>query len=209
MRKLPPTICSLALLVTAVLALSSLAQAQTTTGVSVARGAHPSWEGRAAGDVQPFARTGEDLKSALLSHPAPEIWLEFKEGDKEEAQERAQEATQEGEQEGQPASQTTETEESAIKVILPPEAEAVLKSFWEEALKFDYNEAFVKPRSAQEVYDRDMAWSEYFSVSVGKLRKIEIAAPDANRAISDREATALIYFVRKASSELVKSAKEQ
>lgn len=195
MEKLHRNIFSLALMVTALLALASFAKAQTSGGVAVAvtRGPHPAWEGKASGDVQPFERKDKDLKTALLSHPVPDIWLEFAEGQRD----------------GQPPRKTPDTKEAIIKVTLPPEAKAILKSLWEEALKFDYNEAFVKPRSAQEAYDRDVAWSNYVTASISKLQKVEIAAPDGRRVLSDKEAPDLIYFARGASFDLVKSIKEQ
>ncbi|HEX8651100.1 MAG TPA: hypothetical protein VF708_09670 [Pyrinomonadaceae bacterium] len=195
MEKLHRTVFSLALMITALLAFASFAKAQTSGSVAVAvtRGPHPAWEGKAAGDVQPFERKDEDLKTALLSQPVPDIWLEFTEGQRE----------------GQPTRQTPDTKEAIIKVTLPPEAKAILVSYWEEALKFDYNEAFVKPRSAQEAYDRDVAWSKYITANISKLQKVKIAAPDGRRAISDKEAEDLIYFARKASYNLIKSAKEQ
>jgi hypothetical protein len=194
MEKLQRTIFSLALMITALLALASFAKAQTGGGISVAvtRGPHPAWEGKAAGDVQPFERKDEDLKPALLSQPVPDIWLEFNEGQRE----------------GQLPRQTPNTKEAIIKITLPPEAKAILKSFWDEALKFDYNEAFVKPRSAQESYDRDVAWSRYVMASISKLQKVEIASPDGRRPISDKEAEELIYFARKASANLIKSVKD-
>jgi hypothetical protein len=195
MEKLHRNIFSLALMITAVLALASFAHAQTSGGVAVTvtRGPHPAWEGKAAGDVQPFERKDEDLKTALLSQPVPDIWLEFAEGQRN----------------GQSPRKTPDTKETIIKVTLPPDARAILKSFWEEALKFDYKEAFVKPRSAQESYDRDVAWSRYITASISKLRKVEIAAPDGRRVLSDKEAPDLIYFARGASFDLVKRMKEQ
>lgn len=195
MRKIHRIIFSLALTFTAVLVLTSFAKAQTSGGVDIAvtRGPHPAWEGKAAGDVQPFERTDDDLKTALLNQPVPDIWLEFTEGQRE----------------GQAARQPSDTKEEIIKVTLPPEAKAILKSYWEEALKFDYNEAYVKAMSPQEAIDRDMAWSRYNVRSDGKLRKVEIAAPDGRRAISDKEASDLLVFAHVASLSLIKSTKER
>jgi hypothetical protein len=195
MGKLHRTSFSLALTFTTVLALASFAQAQTSgaVGVAVTRGPHPAWEGKAAGDVQPFERKDENLKTALLSQPVPNIWLEFTEGQRE----------------GQPPRTKPDTKETIIKVTLPPEAKAILKSLWEEALKFDYNEAFVKPRSVQEAYERDVAWSRHVTASISKLHKVEIVAPDGRRAISDKEASDLIYFARGVSADLVHRMKEQ
>jgi len=193
MEKLSSRIFSFALTLIAVLAFTQNAKSQTGVTVAVTRGPHPAWEGKAAGDVRPFERNNDDLRIALLSQPVPEVWLEFAESQRE----------------GQPARQPSEGKEPIIQVVLPPEAKAILKSFWEEALKFDYNETFARAKTAQEGFDRDMAWSRYHSASEGELQKVEIAAPDGRRAISDVEARDLLVFAHKASISLVKKAKEK
>jgi hypothetical protein len=195
METLYRKIFSLVLTLIAVLVFTSGAKSQTGTRVDVAvsRGPHPAWEGKAAGDVQPFERNNYDLRLALPGQPVLDVWLEFVESKRE----------------GQPTRKSSEDKEPLIKVTLPPEAKELLKSYWEEALKFDYNEAFVKPRNAQEGYDRDVAWTRYCTSSTEKLQKIEIDAPDGRRNISDEEAPDLLFFLHKASASLVKSAKEQ
>jgi len=70
----------------------------------------------------------------------------------------------------------------------------MLKSFWEESLKFDYSYVFEKPQTAQEGIDCNMAWTRYCEIMKQKLQKIEIAAPDLTRKISDKEAKGLVYF---------------
>ena len=192
MAKLQVKIFSLTLTLTAVLGVTAFAKAQPVGGVTVAvrRGPHPAWEGRVGGDVRPFERNDKDLKIALLSQPTPEIWLEFKKSQRE------------GYAAGRPPD-----DEAIIKVALPPEAKVILKLFWQEALKFDYSEAFVKAQSAQEAYDRDMAWGGQYSASVQKLRQVEIDAPDGKRKLSDLEADDLVYFARRASANLVDEAK--
>jgi hypothetical protein len=193
MNKLTQMVFSLALTLIVVPAFAQYAKSQTSTGVSVnfTRGPHPAWEGKAAGDAQPFERNNADLKTALLSQPVPDVWLEFAESQRE----------------GQPSSRTSEGAEPIIKVTLPPNAQKILKLFWKEALKFDYNEAFAKPRKAQEGFDRDMAWMSYHAKTELNLQQVEIAAPDGRRTISDVEATALALFAHKASISLVEKAK--
>jgi hypothetical protein len=194
MEKLHVKIFSLTLTFTAILGVSVFAQAQTAGGVTVVitRGPHPAWEGKAAGDVQSFKRNNKDLKIALLSQPIPDIWLEFVESRRE----------------GHPSTKPSK-DEAIIKVALPGEARAILKLFWAEALKFDYNEAFVKPRNAQEGYDRDTAWGRKCAATIEKLRQVQIDAPGGKRKISDLEADDLFYFARRASANLVDEAKEK
>jgi hypothetical protein len=194
MEKLHVKIFSLTLTFTAVLGVTVFAQAQTAGGVTVAvnRGPHPAWEGKAAGDVQSFERNNDDLKIALLSQATPDIWLEFAESRRE----------------GHPSTKSSK-DEAIIKVALPSEAKSILKLFWDEALKFDYNEAFIKAQSAQEAYDRDIAWINKCTASIVRLEQVEIDAADGKRKISDLEAEDLVYFARRASANLVNQAKEK
>ena len=157
----------------------------------VTRGLHPAWEGTVAGQPKPFARNSDDLRIAVLTQPVPEVWLEFAESKRK----------------GQPSRTPADEKEPVIKVVLPIEAQEILKSFWEQSLEFDYKEAFDKPKTAQESYDRDLAWTNYFFTTAQKLEKIEIAAPDGARKLSDEEAKLLVAFLRKASGNLVKSVK--
>ena len=94
-----------------------------------------------------------------------------------------------------------------IQVVLPAEAREILKSFWEQALEFDYKDVFDKPKTAQESMDRDRAWVDYFRATPQELEKIEIAAPDGARKISDEEARRLVLYLRKISGNLVMSVK--
>jgi len=194
MAKLHVKSFSVTLTLTAVLGMTAFAEAQTGSGTAVAvtRGPHPSWEGKAAGDVQAFERNNNDLKIALLSQPIPDIWLEFAESRRE----------------GNPSTKPSK-DEAIIKVALPPEAKSTLKLFWEETLKFVYNEAFVKTQSAQEAYDREIAWLNQYTASVQKLQQVKIDAPDGKRNISDVEADNLVYFARTASANLIKEVKEK
>jgi hypothetical protein len=159
--------------------------------VSVTRGPHPSWEGTAAGNVQPFMRNDDNLRTAVLTQPAPEVWLEFAESKRE----------------GQPTRKPSHEKEPVIQVLLPREGAELLKTFWEKTLLFDYREAYEKAETAQEQINRDKAWGSYRSTTEQALQKIEITAPDGVRKISDEEANRLVYFVRKVSAEVVKTAK--
>jgi|GEM_PF-1704360 len=159
--------------------------------VSVTRGPHPSWEGTAAGNVRPFMRSDDNLRTALLTQSAPEVWLEFAESKRE----------------GQPPRKRSDEKEPVIQVLLSPEGTELLKAFWEKTLLFDYREAYEKVETAQEQIDRDRAWSGYRSTTEQALQKLEISAPDGVRKISDEEANRLVNFVRKASAEIVKTAK--
>jgi hypothetical protein len=194
MEKLYVKIFSVTLALIAIPGVATFANAQTGGGVTVAvtRGPHPAWEGKAAGDVQSFERNIDNLRTALLSQPIPDIWLEFAE------------TSREGHLSTQPSKN-----EAPIKIALPPEAKSILKLFWAEALKFDYDEAFVKAQSAQEAHDRDIGWINKCAASIVKLEQVEIDAPDGKRKISDVEAEGLVYFTRRASADLVNKAKEK
>jgi hypothetical protein len=65
------------------------------------------------------------------------------------------------------------------------------------------------PQSAQEAYDRDIAWINKCTASMVKLEQVEIDAPDGKRKISDLEAENLVYFARRASANLINQAKEK
>jgi hypothetical protein len=179
----------------AVLLFASSAQSQNQSSVAVAarRDPHPAWEGTAAGKPEPFARNYDDLRIAVLTQPVPEVWLEFAESKRE----------------GRQSSRLpTDEKESVIQVLLPDKAKEILKSLWEQSLEFDYKEMFDKPKTAQEAMDRDGEWIRYVTTTAQNLEKIEIAAPDGARKISDEEATRLVVFVRKASGNLIKSVKQ-
>ena len=194
MKKLPQRIFSSALLLVAVLGFAQSARSQTGTGtivVEARRGPHPAWEGKAAGETKPFESNDADLKMALLSQPVPDVWLEFVESQRE----------------GQ-ASRQSASDEPIIKVMLPPEANTIVKLLWQDALKFDYNQAFAKAKSAQEGYDRYIGWINKCFAAKRKFQQVEIATPDGKRAISDVEADDIIFFVHKASIDLIDEAKD-
>ena len=185
-------ILSVGFILIAVLIFASCAQAQDQPRVAIVatRGPHPAWEGTASGKPQPFVRNNDDLRIAVLTQPVPEIWLEFAESKRE----------------GQSPRMPTE-EKDPIQVVLPAEAREILKSFWEQALEFDYKDVFDKPKTAQESMDRDRAWVNYFRATPQELEKIEIAAPDGARKISEEEARRLVLYLRKISGNLVMSVK--
>ncbi|MGB8508940.1 MAG: hypothetical protein WCD76_11070 [Pyrinomonadaceae bacterium] len=194
MEKLNRRIGALLLMFVAVLVVTSGACAQTAVDVSVSRGPHPAWEGKAGGAVQPLERKdGDDLKTAVLGQPAPDIWLEFKEGERE----------------GQPARPSSAGPNAVIKVDLPPEAQPILKSFWEGSLKFVYRDLIAKDLRGQARIDADMVWGSYCQATRQKLQQIEIAAPDGRRTVSDKEADDLVYFINKATASLIRSAQEK
>jgi hypothetical protein len=164
----------------------------SSVAVVASRGPHPAWEGIASGKPESFARNNDDLRTAVLTQPVPEVWLEFSESKRE----------------GQASRIPAEEKESVIKVVLPDEAREILKSFWEQSLEFNYKDVFDKPKTAQEGIERDREWINYFTSTPQKLHKIEIAAPDGRRNISDEEARRLVLFLHKASGNLVLSVKQ-
>src|SRR5262245_46229850 len=113
MRTLHQKIFSALLPLLAVLSFASYAQSQTEPRVEVGvrRGPHPSWEGTPNGKLQPFVWNDNDLRTALLTQPVPEIWLEFAESKRE----------------GQPPRKPSDEKEPVIQVVLPPEAKEILK----------------------------------------------------------------------------------
>ena len=191
MQTLPNKICSLRFTLVAVLLVASCAQSQEQPGVKImaTRGPHPAWEGTVAGQPKPFARNNDDLRIAVLTQPVPEVWLEFAESKRK----------------GESSRTPTDEKEPVIQLRLPSEAQEILKSFWEKSLEFDYKDFFDKPKSAQEGYDRDIAWTSYILTTAQELQKIEIAAPDGARKISAEEAKQLVAFLRRASGNLVTS----
>jgi len=193
MNTLHTKILSIGFILIAVLLFASCAQAQDQPRVAIVatRGPHPAWEGTASGKPQPFVRNNDDLRTAVLTQPVPEVWLEFAESKRE----------------GQSPRMPTDEKDPVIQVVLPAEAREILKSFWEQALEFDYKDVFDKPKTAQESMDRDRAWVDYFRATPQELEKIEIAAPDGARKISDEEARQLVLYLRKASGNLVKSVR--
>lgn len=194
MHTLHNKIFSLVFGLIAVLFLASCARSQnqpSATAIAI-RGPHPAWEGTASGKPQPFTRNNDDLRMAVLAQPVPEVWLEFAERKRE----------------GQSPRTTSDEKESVIQVVLSPEAGEILKSFWKQSLEFNYRDVFDKPKSAQEGYDRDRAWINYFTTTPQKLQKIEIAAPDGTRRISDEEARGLVVYLHKASANLVLSVNQ-
>lgn len=90
---------------------------------------------------------------------------------------------------------------------MPPAAKGILKTFWEEGLQFDYKDVFDKPKTPQESLDRDHAWSSNRATVRQELQKIEIAAPDGARTISDEEADRIVALVRKVSGNIIVSVK--
>ena len=192
MNTLHTKILSVGFILIAVLIFASCAQAEDQPRVAIVAtpGPHPAWEGTASGKPQPFVRNNDDLRTPVLTQPVPEIWLEFAESKRE----------------GQSPRMPTE-EKDPIQVVLPAEAREILKSFWEQALEFDYKDVFDKPKTAQESMDRDRAWVDYFRATPQELEKIEIAAPDGARKISDEEARRLVLYLRKISGNLVMSVR--
>lgn len=190
MHTLHSKIYSFIFTLVAVLLVASCAQYQEQSGVKImATRGQPAWEGTVAGQQKPFARNNDDLRIAVLTQPVPEVWLEFAESKRKD----------------QSSPTPTDEKEPVIKLGLPSEAQEIFKSFWEKSLEFDYKDVFDQPKTPQESYDRDMAWTSYILTTRQQLQKIEIAAPDGARKISAEEAKDLVAFLRKASGDLVMS----
>lgn len=98
--------------------------------------------------------------------------------------------------------------ENNSKLQLPTEAKTILNTHWKEAIKFFYNEQYNKSSTAQEGYDRDTAWSNYFLKNQKKLQSISIETSSERRNISYTEAQKLLGFLNKAAGEVVKNFKQ-
>jgi hypothetical protein len=149
----------------------------------------PAWQGRAAGNIPSYSvnkQNDENLLSALLRMPMPEVWLEFA---KSEA----------------PSGFAANSE--TIKVTLSDEAKAVLMEYWQEVIKFDHAEAFLKSKPQQKT-ERSLAIIRYTRIIVDKLDEMTIDAPDKKRTISRDEAGAIIMFVHQASIDLMAKIKQ-
>lgn len=173
-------------------ASSAASQEQPRVAVIATRGPHPVWEGNAAGKTQPFVLSNDDLRTAVLTQPFPEIWLEFAESKRQDQSPRT----------------PTDEKENVIQVLLPADAKEIMESFWDKSLEFDFKEVFDRPKTAQEAIDRDQALVNYIAETAKKLEKIEIATPEGTRKISFEEARRLLFFLRKTSGNLVQSVKQ-
>lgn len=89
------------------------------------------------------------------------------------------------------------------KLELPADVKDILNSHWRAAIKFSYNEHFNKPSSAQEYYDRDIAWSSYCGKTEQELEQLNIEAPNGKRNLSPNEAGDLYAFLNRAAVEVV------
>lgn len=195
--KIPfPRVCLLALSAIALCALASCAKSQGRgdyVRVIYPGDPAPAWEGKAAGEVQPFDPVGETLKASLLAHPAPEVWLAFPPAA------------------GQAHPQNTASggdEPTAIRVNLPPEAVARLSAYWRETLLFRY-ELDIKGagdgQSHMKMIDRLVYANNHAG---GGLAEMQIDAPDGRRAISHGEARDVMTFINHSAQAIIEQAKE-
>ncbi|HEX8284490.1 MAG TPA: hypothetical protein VF588_14085 [Pyrinomonadaceae bacterium] len=168
------------------------ASVTNTAVVSVVR---PSlaFEGKAAGEVQPFKPVGEDLEASLSAHPAPDVWLTFPAAA------------------GQTRSQSTppgEDESTAIRVALPPEAGAVLSALWKLSLISHYRLQIDGARDG--VSSRNMMVTHMNATTRAQveLEKMQIDAPDGRRAISPDEAGELVKFINVSARAIIEEVKQ-
>ncbi len=152
----------------------------------------PAIQGKATGKVLPFSHKGGNLKSEILAHPVPEVWLVF------------------------PAAETSAKTASSdpnnltVKVELPPEASSELQLQWKTALAFYYYEA--KPEGAT-TPDSDvkesLAYAKSFGDTERKLYAMQIDTPTGKRNISFDEAGDIVAFIGASAGNLVKQATQQ
>jgi hypothetical protein len=90
---------------------------------------------------------------------------------------------------------------------LPDEFEEIVVRHWKESIRFSYGESFDKPKSAQEGFDRDLAWTKFCQETVSKLKEIEIEAGTRKRKISDAEASRTMGFLNQKASDLIQKVK--
>jgi hypothetical protein len=172
------------------------AQGQSKSEPRIAAGAvpmpGPALQGKAAGEVLPFAFKNKSLKTSLLNHPMPELWLSF---------------PVQGNQ-GKQQSASPGKNESTVRVELPVKARKLLAAHWKTALTYNYNTEITRPPNG-DIFHRQMVEmaNSYLNVQQA-LMKIEIEAPDGRRMISHDEAQDLGYFLNVAAVEVAEQAKK-
>jgi len=170
--------CSLLFTVISVFTLAQCAKSQENsvrTGVVLNA---PAIQGTAAGKIETFKFNGGDLKTELSIHPAPEVWLIFP-STKSETQ----------------LAETDSSEPTTHKVELPSESAEIISSLWKVALMSRYN-LNVSEGVNGHISQQEM--SKIFNAGEDarhKLKKLEIAAPDGKRTISDDETNEIIKFI--------------
>ena len=145
--------------------------------------------GEAEGEVLPFDFTGDGLRTAVLSHPAPKTWLVYrplKLRDKVEGAQGARPAT---------------------RVELPQEAERVLRTHWEFAISAQYDWEMTYVSDVEKRTQLSVAIINSSQRAASELTKIPIDAPDGTRPITLDEANDLVQFTGQAVVDVVKQAK--
>lgn len=193
MKILSQRVLMLVLISFTVLSFVQCAKPQTGPAAVVVERPHPAWQGKAGGDIRLFEHANEDWKKAILSQEAPDVWLGFDSTLRED----------------QSSGVSGPGSELVIKVALSTQAKDILKSFWQETLRYSYDQDFVKAKSAQEQFDRDAGWLRTYLRSADNLEKLEISAPDGTRLISSYEAKSLLDFAKNEALRLVRLAKDQ
>ena len=145
----------------------------------------PSVEGKAMGKLKPLNHK-KDLRSALLAHPTPEIWLEFPNPQSRERSDRAK----------------TTGDSPVIKVQLPPEAKRLLREHWKAICVYYYSELIGKksPRAVRVKRLADMYYAN--AVVITNLETMAISVPDGSRMISLNEAGEIVRLLDAFAKEL-------
>jgi hypothetical protein len=136
--------------------------------------------------VLPFKFQGGDLEAAMLSHPAPEVWLVA------------------------PARKTRgeDSGESPEKAELSQEAKNIVSSYWGTLLAAGYR---LEVARIPDPEDRRM---EILSIGMARqtflreLVKMRVSAPDGPRLVSSSEAVAVLEFVDRAAAGVIRQAKK-
>lgn len=95
-----------------------------------------------------------------------------------------------------------------LKSDLPEDVITILDSHWKAAIKFFYEDAFNKSKTAQEKINIDTAWSVYCQKTQQSFQEILIEAPNGSRKISQTEAEELYGDLNKAAVDVVKQVEK-
>jgi hypothetical protein len=168
---------------------SRVGQDVPTGTVGVRNVPSPKLEGKAEGRLAPFKYEGQDLRDAVLAHPAPEVWLRFP-------------AT-----EGKDPAPSDDGTERAVRVELPPEAQRLINSQWSGRLASEYDWHYGEVANAQERVNLSVRMAQVSQQTALQLREVFIEAPDGRRPLSMNEANSVAQFINQSVAKVIEQAK--
>ena len=152
----------------------------------------PAIRGSAVGEVTPFEVIGDDLKTSVLTHPPPKVFLEFNLSDGSSYQTKATVET--GHVTRIELSDQATSELNTLRKVL-------LAYFYEVKIEGRKSKSVTKRLSEDQDYSRSILWTE------ARLQEIELNAPDGQRKLCKDEAESAVKFIKRSAEELVDQAK--